>query len=73
MSRTYNKSEETFTVIKVKDCGTLETTIGEVDLFVSCALPWESAYGTVGKTYKAKGFFTGSFIPYEGDIVEVVK
>lgn len=73
MSRAFQKSEETFTVIKVKDNGALETTIGEVDPFVSCALPWESAQDMVGKTYKAKGFFTGCFIPDEGDIVEVTK
>ena len=73
MRRTFHRSEETFTVIKVKDNGTLETTIGEVDPFVSCAIPWESAQEMVGKTYKAKGFFTGSFLPGEGDIIEVTK
>ena len=71
MSRKYIDHEETFTVIKVKDNGTLETTIGEVDPFVSCAFLWKDAEKMIGKTYKAKGFFSGTFIPLEGNIIEV--
>lgn len=73
MSRTHHNSEETFTVIKVKDNGTLETTIGEVDPFVYGAIHWEEAESMVGKTYKATGFFSGTFVPLEGYITEVIK
>lgn len=66
-------THRTFTVLKKTDRYSLETDIGEVDPFVTCAAKWEDADGMVGKTYRSEGHSHGAWLPIEGTLIELTQ